>query len=78
MTTIALNYSKSLFNTLWIGIKKTLQGMMIGWMVARQTQANQYVARQLISHGEYRQEEYWNLVARLNRDCIQRIHKEFS
>ena len=71
MTTIALNYSKSLFNTLWIGIKKTLQGMMIGWMVARQTQANQYVARQLISHGEYRQEEYWNLVARLNRDCIQ-------
>ena len=78
MPTIALNYSKSLFNTLLICIKKTLQGMMIGWMVARQTQANQYVARQLISHGEYRQEEYWNLVAKLNRDCIQRIHKEFS
>ena len=51
---------------------------MIGWMVARQTQANQYVARQLISHGEYRQEEYLNLVARLNLDFIQIIHKEFS
>jgi len=52
--------------------------MMIGWMVARQTQANQEVARQMIKYGEYRQDEYWNLVAKLNRDCIQRIHKEFS
>ena len=51
---------------------------MIGWMIARQTQANQHVARQLISHGEYRQDDYWTLVSDLNRKTIQNIHKEFG
>ena len=78
MTTIALNYSRSVLNTLWNGVKKTLQGIMIGWMIARQTQANQHVARQLISHGEYRQDDYWTLVSDLNRKTIQNIHKEFG
>ena len=78
MTTIALNYSRSLLSTLWNGTKKTLQGMMIGWMLARQSQANQHVARQLIQYGEYPKDEYWNLVAKLNRESIQSIHKEFG
>ena len=51
---------------------------MIGWIIARQTQANQHVARQLIDTGEYRAEEYWNLVSDLNTKCIQSIHKEFG
>ena len=51
---------------------------MIGWMLARQTQANQHVARQLIQCGEYPKDEYWNLVAKLNRESIQSIHKEFG
>jgi len=52
--------------------------MMIGWMLARQSQANQHVARQLIQYGEYPKDEYWNLVAKLNRESIQSIHKEFG
>ena len=51
---------------------------MIGWMIARQTQANQHVAKQLIQHGEYRQDDYFTLVAKLNQETIQSIHKEFG
>ena len=78
MTTIAINYSRSLLSILWNGLKKTLQGIMIGWMIARQTQANQHVAKQLIQHGEYRQDDYYTLVAKLNQETIQSIHKEFG
>jgi len=78
MTTIALNYSKSLLEGLWTGLKTTLQGIMVGYILARQAQANQHVAQQLIDCGEYRQEDYHNLLAELNRKAIQSIGKEFS
>jgi hypothetical protein len=51
---------------------------MIGWIIARQTQANQHIARQLVDSGEYRREEYWNLLHQLNAKCISSIHKEFK
>ena len=78
MTTIALNYSKSLLEGLWTGLKNTLQGIMVGYILARQAQANQHVAQQLINCGKYRQEDYHNLLAELNRKAIQSIGKEFN
>ena len=84
MTAIALNYSKSLIEGFLAvlkivlnGAKKTLQGIMVGWMIARQTQANTHVAQQLINAGEYRQSDYWTLLNDLNARTIASIHKEF-
>ena len=78
MTTVALNYSKSLLEGLWVGLKKTLQGIMIGYMLARQASANRVVAQQLIDTGEYRQDQYHEVLNRLNQQCIASIHKEFG
>ena len=78
MTTIALSYSKSLLEGLWIGLKKTLQGFMIGYMLARQTSANRVVAQQLIDTGEYRQDQYHEVLNKLKQQCIASIHKEFG
>jgi len=78
MTTMVLNYSQSLLEGLWSGLKKTLQGVMIGYMIARQTEANRLVAQQLVNAGEYRQSDYWSLLNDLNARTIQSIHKEFK
>ena len=77
MTTIALSYSKSLLEGLFSilkivfgGVKKTLQGMMIGLMIARQTQANHYIAQQ-ISKYEYNGQEYHRILHELNQStCL--------
>ena len=87
MTAIALNYSKSLIEGFLAvlkivlnGAKKTLQGIMVGWMIARQTQANTHIARMLIESGEYKSGDhnYYTLLADLNRKTIDNIHKEFG
>jgi len=78
MTALALNYSQSLFNGFWRVLKKTLQGIMVGYLVARQTQANQHVAQILINAGEYRQEDYYVLLADLNHKTIRSIHEKFD
>jgi hypothetical protein len=78
MTTMVLNYSQSLLEGLWSGLKKTLQGIMIGYLIARQTEANRLVAQQLVNAGEYRQSDYWSLLNDLNSRTIQSIHREFK
>lgn len=78
MTALALNYSQSLFNGLWRVLKKSIQGIMIGYMIARQTQANHHVAQLLINSGEYRQEDYYNLVHQLNQKTIESIHEKYD
>lgn len=78
MTTIALNYSTKILEGSWKVVKKTLQGIMIGYMIARQSEANKAVAQQMINAGEYRQDDYWTLLNDLNAKTIQSIHKEFS
>lgn len=78
MTSIALNYSTKILEGSWNVVKKTLQGMMIGYMIARQTEANRLVAQQLINAGEYRQADYWSLLNDLNAKTISEIHKEFK
>lgn len=78
MATAILNYSQSLIEVIINGLKTTLKGMMIGYMVGRQTSANTRVAEFLISTGEYRQQQYWEILNRLNRETIDSIHKEFN
>ena len=77
MTTLVLNYSQSLLEGFWSGLKKTLQGFMVGYMVARQCQANRYVAEQ-ISRYEYNGDNYWVILNDLNQKTIKQIHEEFG
>jgi hypothetical protein len=74
----SLNYSANLLDVIYKGVKKTLQGIMIGYMIARQTSANEKVAQMMIHTGEYRQDDYWSLLNDLNYRTIQNIHKEFG
>jgi len=78
MTTLVLNYSTSLLERFWSGLKRTLQGVMIGYMISRQTQANYHVAQMLINAGEYRQDEYYNLVHQLNQKTIKDISSMYD
>ena len=78
MTQIVLNYSTSLLESIWAGLKNTLKGMMLGLILARQTSANRIVAQQLIDTGEYRQESYFDLVHQLNEKTLSNLRKEFS
>ena len=78
MTTLVLNYSQSLLERFFSGLKKTLQGVMIGWMIARQSAANASIAETMIRAGEYRDEDYHWLLADLNARTIASIKKEFT
>lgn len=74
MTEIALNYSKSLLEGFWSGLKTTLQGFMVGWIVARQVQVNQMLAHRLATT----EVPYGDTLEKLNRDTLKSIHKEFN
>ncbi len=78
MATIALNYSQNLLNWIVSVTKKTFQGVLIGYIMARQTQANSHIAR-LIIH-EYREEGHTveSLTHELNVKSLQRIRKEYN
>ena len=78
MATIALNYSQNLLNWIVSATKKTFQGVLIGYIMARQTQANSHIAR-LIIH-EYRDEGHTveSLTHELNVKSLQRIRKEYN
>ena len=78
MTTLVLNYSTSLLERFLSGLKRTLQGVMIGYMISRQTQANYHVAQMLINAGEYRQDEYYSLVHQLNQKTIKDISSMYD
>ena len=77
MTTLVINYSQNLLEGFWSGLKSTLKAVMIGYMVARQTSANRYVAEQLSKY-EYNGENYWVILNDLNKKTIVQIHKEFD
>lgn len=77
MTTAILNYSTSLIDVIIKGLKNTLKAMMIGYMVARQTQANRNVAS-FISTYEYNGDNYWIILNDLNKKTIKQIHEEFG
>lgn len=77
MTTLALNYSTRILEASWNAIKKTFQGIAMGIVIARQTQANHYTAEQ-ISRLEHNGQDYHVILADLNRKTIAQIHKEFD
>ena len=78
MTTIALNYSQNLLNSFASVLKKTLQGIMIGYILARQTQANARLARIMIH--EYRREGHTvdSLTHELNAKTLKSVWAEFK
>lgn len=78
MTTAILNYSQSLVEVAFNGFKNILKAIIVGYMLARQAQANQVVARELIRIGEYRNTEYWSLVNKLNTQTNEQIKKEYN
>ena len=83
MTALALqslNFSTKVLEKVGTSLKNTLRAIMIGWMIARQTQANTHLARLLIESGEYNHGEhnYYTILADLNRKTIDNIHKEFG
>ena len=74
MTEIALNSSRSLLEGFWGGLKTTLQGIMVGWIIARQTQVNQMIARRIATT----EIPYGEALEKLNRDTLNSIHREFN
>ena len=74
MTEIALNYSRSLLEGFWGGLKTTLQGIMVGWIIARQTQVNQMIARRIATT----EIPYGEALEKLNTDTLNSIHREFN
>ena len=65
MTTIVLNYSKSLLETIW----ENLKGFGKSLVFARQMAANREVAEYLHRTGEYR--TYHEALDSLNRKALQ-------
>ena len=78
MTTAILNYSQSLVEVAFNGFKNILKAIIVGYMLARQAQANQVVARELIRIGEYHNTEYLSLVNKLNTQTNEQIKKEYN
>lgn len=83
MATLALqslNFSTKVLEKVGTSLKNTLRAMMVGWMIARQTQANTHLAKILMQSGEYNRGEhnYYTILADLNKKTIDNIHKEFK
>ena len=68
MTTIVLNYSTSLLESLLKSLKTLLINLYIGWTNARQKSTNREVAILLLRHAksDYTNETVDSLTARLN------------
>ena len=68
MTTIVLNYSTSLLESLSKSLKTLLINLYIGWTTARQKSTNREVAILLLRHAksDYMNETVDSLTARLN------------
>ena len=69
MTTLVLNYSTNLLESLFASLKTTLAKVMIGWQMARQMQANSHLAP-LLKH------EYPHLTVLQIQDQLNRKTKE--
>ena len=68
MTTIVLNYSTSLLESLSKSLKTLLINLYIGWTTARQKSTNREVAILLLRHAksDYMNETVDSLTVRLN------------
>ena len=68
MTTLVLNYSTSLFESLLKSLKSLLINLYIGWTNSRQKSTNREVAILLLRHAksDYANETIDSLTVRLN------------
>ena len=73
----SLNYSTNLLEAVTGFFKKLFQGVMLGIMISRQTQTNQYTAAQLCKY-EYAENDYHWVLADLNARTIAQLRKEFG
>lgn len=79
MTALALSYSQKLWHLIEVVfnvVKKTLEGIMLGYILARQNSANLDLARRMLH--EYPGHTVESLHAELNRKTIDSIRKEIS
>lgn len=79
MTALALNYSQKLTHLIEVvlkAVKKTLEGIMVGYILARQNQANFDLARRMLH--EYPGHTVESLHAELNRKTLDSLKKELN
>ena len=77
--TLSLSYSQRIIELLWGGLKNTLRSIALGIILARQTQANTYIVKELMKSGEYRKgdsEAY--LLHELNRKTLAKLKEEWN
>jgi len=74
MTTLALNYSQSLLNSIWVHLKGFSNSVVKSIQASRQLQANEQVARLLLH--EYKEHTYDSLLAELNRKTLESIYND--
>ncbi len=76
--TLSLSYSQRIIELLWSGLKNTLKSICLGWMLARQTQANTFIVKELMKTGEYRNSDEAYLLHKLNQDALKRLKEEWN
>ena len=69
MTTLVLNYSTNLLESLFVTLKTFLARTMVGWQMARQMQANSHIAP-LLKH-EYPKLTVSQIRDQLNRKTVE-------
>ena len=77
--TLSLSYSQRIIELLWSGLKNTLKSIALGIILARQTQANTYIVKELMKSGEYKKgynESY--LLHEFNQKTLQRLKDEWN
>ena len=69
MTTLVLNYSTNLLESLFTSLKTFLAKIMIGWQLARQMEANYRIA-QMLKH-DYPKWSVEQIAEKLNRETLK-------
>ena len=77
--TLSLSYSQRIVELLWGGLKNTLRSIALGIILARQTQANTYIVKELMKSGEYKRgHTEISLLYELNQKTLQRLKDEWD
>jgi hypothetical protein len=77
--TLSLSYSQRIIELLWSGLKNTLRSIALGIILARQTQANTYIVKELMKSGEYKKgHTESSLLYELNQKTLQRLKDEWD
>ena len=69
MTTLVLNYSTNLLESLFTSLKTFLVKVMVGWQMARQMEANNRIAHML--RHDYPKWSVEQIAQKLNRETLK-------